>query len=134
MKLRACVICSTRFVQKSNTTGKYCSRYCAWQGRGGAKFNARVARKSASKRGDAQRDRGTRSYRKLNGRHEHRQVAEQALGRKLRKGEIVHHKDGNKRNNAPGNLEVMTQAQHMREHGMGIPGKPLAHRPWEYRK
>ncbi len=56
------------------------------------------------------------SYKKWLGRHEHRVVAERMLGRPLVKGEIVHHKDGNKHNNSPDNLEVMTQSEHMREH------------------
>lgn len=80
-----------------------------------------------------QRGRGSKWYVKDGGRHQHRVVAERMLGRPLFKGEIVHHKDGNKKNNDPANLAVMTQAQHMREHGMGIPGKPLAHKPWEHR-
>jgi hypothetical protein len=56
------------------------------------------------------------TYRKRNGRHEHRVVAEQMLGRALKPGEIVHHIDGNKHNNDPSNLEVMTQSQHVYEH------------------
>jgi hypothetical protein len=55
-------------------------------------------------------------YRKLNGRHEHRVVAEQMLGRPLNRGEIVHHIDGNKHNNTPENLQVMTQSEHIRAH------------------
>lgn len=50
------------------------------------------------------------------GRLEHRIVAEQKLGRPLKPGEIVHHIDGNKRNNSPDNLEIMTQSEHMKEH------------------
>jgi len=57
-----------------------------------------------------------RTYKKLYGRHEHRRVAEQMLGRPLADNEIVHHKDGNKHNNSPDNLEVMTQSEHMKEH------------------
>lgn len=57
-----------------------------------------------------------RSYRKLFQRHEHRVVAEQMLGRPLAAGEIVHHIDGNVRNNDPSNLQVMTQADHIRQH------------------
>lgn len=38
------------------------------------------------------------------------------LGRKLKKGEIVHHKDGNKKNNDPKNLQVMTQSEHCKVH------------------
>jgi hypothetical protein len=46
---------------------------------------------------------------------EHRFVAEQELGRHLKPNEIVHHIDGDKRNNAIGNLQVFaTQSDHMR--------------------
>lgn len=38
------------------------------------------------------------------------------VGRPLRTGEIVHHIDGNKRNNEPSNLMVMTQSEHCRLH------------------
>ena len=58
------------------------------------------------------------NYVKLQGRHMHRVVAEEMLGRKLLLGEIVHHKDGDKWNNSPDNLEVMTQAEHARIHCM----------------
>lgn len=70
---------------------------------------------------------------KEGGKHQHRVVAERVIGRALRKDEIVHHKDGDKKNNAPENLVVMTQAEHMREHGMGIPGVAPSHKPWEAR-
>jgi hypothetical protein len=55
------------------------------------------------------------------------------LGRPLGPGEVVHHKDGNHLNNSPENLEVMTQAEHMREHGLAIPGMRPPWKPWERR-
>lgn len=46
-----------------------------------------------------------------------RACAKQHLGRPLRKGEIVHHKDGNRRNNSLDNLEVFSsQAEHIKQH------------------
>jgi len=57
------------------------------------------------------------SYEKFMGRHTHRRVAELMLGRPLKPGEVVHHKDGNKRNNRPSNLEVFpSQAEHAKWH------------------
>lgn len=47
---------------------------------------------------------------------EHILVVEQVLGRPLEPGEQVHHKDGNKQNNAPENLQVMSASEHKRHH------------------
>lgn len=49
-------------------------------------------------------------------RYEHRDVAEAMLGRPLAADEVVHHKDGDKANNDPGNLDVMSRADHARLH------------------
>lgn len=56
------------------------------------------------------------AYAKHHGRHEHRVVAERMLGRPLQRGEIVHHIDGDRRNNDPSNLQVMTQSEHLKLH------------------
>jgi hypothetical protein len=58
------------------------------------------------------------TYRKYLGRHEHRVVAEQKIGRPIQPGEHVHHIDGDKHNNNPDNLIVLTASEHQRLHAM----------------
>ena len=58
-----------------------------------------------------------KTYTKRYGRHEHRIVAEEILGRPLLQGEVVHHRDGNKRNNDPRNIVILaSQSEHAKAH------------------
>lgn len=57
-----------------------------------------------------------KGYEKTYGRHTHRIVMERKIGRPLTSDEIVHHIDGDHRNNDPDNLMVVTRQEHIQIH------------------
>lgn len=60
------------------------------------------------------------TYRNGKTDREHRFIAKEILGRELLSNEVVHHIDGNKRNNDPSNLMIVTRAEHAKIHGRDI--------------
>jgi len=60
------------------------------------------------------------TYRKGKTDREHRFIAMEILGRDLYENEVVHHIDGNKRNNSPENLMVMSRSEHAKIHAIEI--------------
>lgn len=59
---------------------------------------------------------------------QHREIMEDVLGRELLTEEHVHHKDGNRTNNCPSNLEILTKSEHARQHAFELRGR----RPWKH--
>lgn len=108
--------CQNKATQNPYEKGLFCSARCALAFVRTKKHQREAGRKGALANIVKYRGTGTKTYVKENGRHQHRVVMERVLGRKLRKGEIVHHIDRNKKNNDPKNLAVMSQADHCRVH------------------
>ena len=59
---------------------------------------------------------GVHTYIKQLGEPEHRKIMRIKLGRDLKPDEVIHHIDGNRNNNKPSNLAVMTRSDHTRLH------------------
>lgn len=107
----ACAHCGVTYSVQPHrrAASRFCGRKCQ---------NTYLGRIYAKARGDALRGTGKRTkYVKENGRHQHRLIMERKLGRALGSGEIVHHVNGDSRDNRPDNLALLpSQAEHARIH------------------
>lgn len=124
---RVCPNCEREFqLRKPSKEQKFCGHACAAAANYSKTVPALLSPEARKKHADARRGRGKgASYIKRDGRHEHRVVAEHKIGRALARGEIVHHRDENKRNNSPDNLEVLpSQSEHSRLHNAGVKRAP----------
>jgi hypothetical protein len=86
---------------------------------GDAKIGTQAREKNPKWKGGTTRRKDGYVLEYVNGKQlfQHRLVAERMLGRELREGECVHHKNGNRSDNRPENIEVFpSHSIHMRHH------------------
>lgn len=114
---RDCARCGETFTPRrksANLGQRYCGRDCARRARTDDPDLQRQAAQAPRPNGRAAKPKG---YKKRGQRHEHRTVVERKLGRPLKRGEVVHHRDGDPHNNHPDNLQVLSsQGKHINMH------------------
>lgn len=97
-----CQQCGSTFTRRQSKAARFCGHSCKAKFHGTAHMSGTQAALGDKRRGSGRGD----GYVKRGGRHEHRAVAEEMLGRPLAPTEIVAHQDRRKANNDPANLRV----------------------------
>jgi len=127
MKYKICPTCKKKFLWQGESKKywkerKYCSIKCSGTliKKGSIPWNkgkpGKIGKESPSFRGG--RNIATNGYVRIlipgtsSYQFEHRLVIEKHLGRKLKRTEVVHHKNGNRQDNRIENLEIMIKQKH----------------------
>ena len=104
---KKCVVCGEP-IGCAGCNGMCCKHYAAWLRYGDPLHSDERKYKPYG-------NPGTKYY-KINGKFLHRVIAEEILGRPLRKDEVVHHINLNKLDNRKDNIFVCSNKEHLRLH------------------
>jgi len=108
---KQCIVCENDYrVKKSHADKREtCSRKCA-----GIVKSQKISGNNHPRWKDIKSE--PKRYTWIGGRYAHRVIMENHLGRKLRAEEIVHHINGDPKDNRIENLKLMTKSEHMKLH------------------